>query len=162
MKNTHKTIYVVKLPDGHFVANETLSFGEEGLDHIVFTRDIADAYSCTDLNKPFPNDLLWAVQQINENAEFEKIVYVLQRSENIILDRSVIIEYAPDLYLKNNVAINIHLDEPTIILELTPNINEAHHYSALEQKICREYYSLLFCNAKFLLIKSLDLTGGLM
>ena len=73
--------------------------------------------------------------------------------DKIIADRSAIIEYSPNLYLKNNVAIHIHFDDPTIALELTPNINEAYHYSPLDQKICREYYSLLFLNAKFYSVK---------
>ncbi|MBZ6008259.1 hypothetical protein KIJ00_03145 [Leuconostoc gelidum subsp. aenigmaticum] len=148
-----KTIYVIKFPDGHFVSKDTLAYGEEVIEHIALTKDLPDSYSFTNLNSSLSRDLLHAAQQINGNAKLEKIVFDLETLDKIIADRSAIIEYSPNLYLKNNVAIHIHLDEPTITLELTPNINEACHYNSLDQKICREHYLILFLNAKFYSVK---------
>lgn len=144
-----KTIFVIRLPDGHFVSNETLSYGEEVIEHIVLTKYLVDSYSFTNSDGTLPLDLLQATQKINGNAKFEKVVFELEILKTIVAECSAIIEYSPNLYLKNNVAIHIHLDEPTITLELTPNINEAYNYNPLDQKICREHYSQLFSNAKF-------------
>ncbi|ASN13610.1 MULTISPECIES: hypothetical protein [Latilactobacillus] len=140
-----KTIYVIQFPDDHYVSKDTLSYGEEVIEHICLTKDLSDSYSFTNLNSSLSRELLHVAQKVNVNARLEKISFQLKTKAG----SSAIVEYATDLYLKNNVAVHIHLDDPTITLELTPNINEAYHYNPLDQRICRDHYSELFSNANF-------------
>ncbi|WP_349535107.1 hypothetical protein [Leuconostoc citreum] len=145
-----KKIYVVSFSHGYFVSKNIYTYGEEVIEHITLTKVFAEAYSFMSIDEPFPNDLLKAAQQINNTAKIECVAVILKKIDSSTSDsESAIVEYTEGLYLKNNLTIHGHLDDDTMTLELTPNINEAHQYNKRDQEICREYYAKLFANSIF-------------